>query len=96
VKVVSALITKALVAVDAQKTYGQSRNLLVATSAKILFGNLVAIAMTESNAAEGKNMGFQDFVCLLRDNVGKTVADCVKILSNGEDGHKILVNIMFQ
>ncbi|CAA2957787.1 Hypothetical predicted protein, partial [Olea europaea subsp. europaea] len=69
VKVVSALITKALVAIDAQKTYGQSRNLLVAQRVsvrertvppvpKYCFGNLVAIAMTESSAAEGKNMGF--------------------------------------
>ncbi|CAA2957789.1 pelargonidin 3-O-(6-caffeoylglucoside) 5-O-(6-O-malonylglucoside) 4 -malonyltransferase-like [Olea europaea subsp. europaea] len=56
------------------------------------FGNLVAIAMTECTAAEGKNMGFQDFVRLLGDNVGKTVADCAKILSNGEDGHKILMD----
>ncbi|CAA2956677.1 pelargonidin 3-O-(6-caffeoylglucoside) 5-O-(6-O-malonylglucoside) 4 -malonyltransferase-like [Olea europaea subsp. europaea] len=103
VQVVSALITKALAAVDAQTTYGHSRNLLVAQLVsvrertvppvpKYCFGNLVAIAMTESTAAEVKNMVFQDFVRLLGDNVGKSVADCAKILSNGEDGHKILVD----
>ncbi|XP_022878954.1 pelargonidin 3-O-(6-caffeoylglucoside) 5-O-(6-O-malonylglucoside) 4'''-malonyltransferase-like [Olea europaea var. sylvestris] len=103
VQVVSALITKALASVDAQKTYGHSRNLLFAQLVsvrertvppvpKYCFGNLVAIAMTESTAAEVKNMGFKDFVRLLDDNVSKTVADCAKILSNGEDGHKILVD----
>ncbi|CAI9767487.1 unnamed protein product [Fraxinus pennsylvanica] len=103
VQVVSALITKALLAVVALTTYGQSRNLLVAQLVsvrertvppvpKYCFGNLVAIAMTECSVDEGKNMGFQGLVRLLGDNVRKTVADCAKILSNGEDGYKILVD----
>ncbi|KAI3470284.1 hypothetical protein Pfo_026947 [Paulownia fortunei] len=102
VQVVSGLIIKAIAGVD-QARYGQSKALLVAQAVNIrertvpalskhCCGNLAALAITECTAGETKNMGFQDFVRVLGDDAKKTVNDCTRILSEGEDGRMFLID----
>ncbi|KAI3470289.1 hypothetical protein Pfo_026952 [Paulownia fortunei] len=105
VRVVCALISKALIGVDRAK-YGKSRACLIAQAVnmrertipplpKHSCGNLVIQSVTQYMAAtETKDKGFQDLVYLLGDAIDKTITDCGEILSLGEDGHNIIIHPM--
>ncbi|KAI3470293.1 hypothetical protein Pfo_026956 [Paulownia fortunei] len=101
VRVVCALISKALIGVD-QAKYGKSRSCLVVQAVnmrertipplpKHSCGNLAIPSITRCMAAtETKDIGIQELVYLLGDGIEKTIADCAEILSPGRDGHKII------
>ncbi|KAI3454766.1 hypothetical protein Pfo_011429 [Paulownia fortunei] len=101
VRVVCALISKALIGVD-QAKYGKSRSCLVVQAVnmrertipplpKHSCGNLAIPSITRCMATtETKDIGIQELVYLLGDGIEKTIADCAEILSPGRDGHKII------
>ncbi|KAH6795265.1 hypothetical protein C2S52_005742 [Perilla frutescens var. hirtella] len=98
--VISGLMISAIAGLERAR-HGQERDLLVVQAVnmrgrtvpplpKHSCGNLAALAITECSREEIKNMGFLDFVRVLRRDIGKTVGDCAKLLS--EEGHKSLID----
>ncbi|KAK3027444.1 hypothetical protein RJ639_041050 [Escallonia herrerae] len=99
-QLVNAILWKALIGVDRAK-HGRSRasfliqpvNLRGRTNPPLprqTFGNLWGLATTQVEAVD--NMAFQDFVDLLGGSIMKYVKDCGDILSNGEDGYKVVID----
>ncbi|KAK3034804.1 hypothetical protein RJ639_033709 [Escallonia herrerae] len=99
-QLVNAILWKALIGVDRAK-HGWSRasfliqpvNLRGKTNPPLpqhTFGNLWGLATTQVKT--GDYMAFQDFADLLGSSVRKYVKDCENVLSNGEDGHKIVID----
>ncbi|KAI3470279.1 hypothetical protein Pfo_026942 [Paulownia fortunei] len=103
VRVVCALISQALIAVDRAKNR-ESRACLIAQAVNIRertipplpkhsCGNLVAQAFTQSiYASEIKDIGFQELVDLLGDAIDKTIADIVEVFPGGDGGQRILID----
>ncbi|KAK6146340.1 hypothetical protein DH2020_020209 [Rehmannia glutinosa] len=83
VRLVSALISKALIGVDRLK-HGKLRSCFIAQ----------AVNMRERTFPPLPNfsIGNLDLVYLISDAINKTVNDCAKILSLGEDGHNIIID----
>ncbi|KAL3641588.1 hypothetical protein CASFOL_012403 [Castilleja foliolosa] len=99
VRVVSAVIAKALIRVELAKRgksrvcyIGQAVNMRSRTIPRLhehLNGNLVVEAVTKCmDANESKEKGLQELVYLLGDVIEKTIIDCEKLLSLDEDGRK--------
>ncbi|GFP85240.1 pelargonidin 3-o-(6-caffeoylglucoside) 5-o-(6-o-malonylglucoside) 4'''-malonyltransferase [Phtheirospermum japonicum] len=99
VRVVSAVIAKALIGVELAKNeksracfIGQGVNMRSRTIPplpKHLNGNLVVEAVAQCMAAnDTKEKGLQELVYLLGDVIEKTIDDCEKLLSLDEDGRK--------
>ncbi|KAK3027443.1 hypothetical protein RJ639_041049 [Escallonia herrerae] len=99
-QLVNAILWKALIGVDRAK-HGRSRasfliqpmNLRGKTNPPLpqhIFGNLWGLATTQVKT--GDHMAFQDFADLLGCSVRKYVKDCENVLSNGEDGYKIVID----
>ncbi|KAG8363039.1 hypothetical protein BUALT_BualtUnG0011100 [Buddleja alternifolia] len=103
VQVVSGIIMNVIAGIDVARYGQQSRALLVVQDvnirertvpvlSRLRCGNLAALAITERSVDETKNMEFQDFVSVLGEDARKTVDDCKRILSDGEDGQKFLID----
>ncbi|KAL2458685.1 Uncharacterized protein Adt_45837 [Abeliophyllum distichum] len=99
---VSSFLAEALLRADHAK-HGQTRPCLIMQEvniqertvlalSKYSCGNLVLLTTVSCSADESKSMDFERFVPLLGNNVKKAVLDCAKVLSNGEDGHRILID----
>ncbi|KAL3641587.1 hypothetical protein CASFOL_012402 [Castilleja foliolosa] len=99
VRVVSAVIAKALIRVELAKRgksrvcyIGQGVNMRSRTIPRLhehLNGNLVVEAVTQCmDANETKEKGLQELAYLLGDVIEKTINDCEKLLSLDEDGRK--------
>ncbi|KAL2529466.1 HXXXD-type acyl-transferase family protein [Forsythia ovata] len=102
VLMVSSFLAEALLRSDYAK-HGQTRPCLIMQEvnirertvpplSKYSCGNLVLLTTVSCSADESKSMDFERLVPLLGNNVKKAVSDCAKILSNGEDGHRILID----
>ncbi|XP_022846414.1 pelargonidin 3-O-(6-caffeoylglucoside) 5-O-(6-O-malonylglucoside) 4'''-malonyltransferase-like [Olea europaea var. sylvestris] len=103
VLVVSSFLSEALMRCDRVKL-GKSRACLIAQAvnirertvpplSKYSCGNLVSLGLLECRAEETESLDFEHLVPLLSNVTKKAVLDCSKILSNGKDGHKILVDV---
>ncbi|KAK6146662.1 hypothetical protein DH2020_020531 [Rehmannia glutinosa] len=98
VRLVSAVIAKALIGVDRAKQ-GKSRSCFIVQSVdmrgrtipplpKHSCGNLVLQSITETNNEDKNNIGLHELVRLIGDSIDKTITDCAKLLSIGEDERK--------
>ncbi|KAH6770447.1 hypothetical protein C2S52_015250 [Perilla frutescens var. hirtella] len=97
-RVVTALIAKALIGLDEVKQGGESRPCIVVQAVNIRgrttpplpkhsCGNMVILSPSRCmDAIETKDMGIQELVRLLGDAIDKSVADCGEIMSAGEEG----------
>ncbi|KAL3831055.1 hypothetical protein ACJIZ3_019857 [Penstemon smallii] len=100
VRIVCALIAKALIGVDKIKQGGKSRTCLIAQAVNIrprtnpqlpkhLCGNLAmqaVLCINEENKTDHEELEFQDLVRLLGEATHKTIKDCEEILfSKGGD-----------
>ncbi|GFP85238.1 pelargonidin 3-o-(6-caffeoylglucoside) 5-o-(6-o-malonylglucoside) 4'''-malonyltransferase [Phtheirospermum japonicum] len=96
VRLVTALISKALIGVEIAK-YGKSRACFIGQIVnmrgktipplpKHSYGNLIIQSITQCMAAnETKQIGLQELVNIIGDAIDKTVYDCAELLSVGQD-----------
>ncbi|KAL2505652.1 HXXXD-type acyl-transferase family protein [Abeliophyllum distichum] len=102
VLVVSSFLSEVLIRCD-RKKLGKTRACFISQAvnirertvpplSKYSCGNLVSLGIVEHSAEETKSLDFERLVPLLGSTARKAVSNCLKILSNGPDGHKILVN----
>ncbi|KAL2505733.1 HXXXD-type acyl-transferase family protein [Abeliophyllum distichum] len=103
VLVVSSFLSEALMRCDHTKL-GKPRDCIISQAvnirertvpplSKYSCGNLVSLGIVERSAEETKSLDFERLVPLLGNTARKAVSNCLKILSNGQDGHKILVDV---
>ncbi|KAL2506161.1 HXXXD-type acyl-transferase family protein [Abeliophyllum distichum] len=103
VLVVSSFLSVALMRCDHTKLHGKPRDFLISQAvnirertvpplSKYSCGNLVSLGMVECSSEETKSLDFERLVPLLGNAARKVVSDCAKILSNCQDGHKMLVD----
>ncbi|KAJ0935149.1 putative transferase [Helianthus annuus] len=55
-------------------------------------GNFFAIAPSRLRPGEGENITYRDFFMILRDSVSKTVQDCTKMLTQGNEEYEVVID----
>ncbi|KAK9077152.1 hypothetical protein SSX86_005488 [Deinandra increscens subsp. villosa] len=102
VQLVFALLWKALVHVD-QVNNGQSKASFLIQAVGLRdkvagelptnsCGNFLGMAPSRLRPGEGEKIPFRDFFKILRESVSKTVRDCTKMLTCGEEGYEALID----
>ncbi|GFP85227.1 pelargonidin 3-o-(6-caffeoylglucoside) 5-o-(6-o-malonylglucoside) 4'''-malonyltransferase [Phtheirospermum japonicum] len=107
VRLVTALIAKALIGVELAK-YGESRTCFVSQPVsmrertipplpKHSCGNLSVVSAVRCLAAnETKEIGLRQLVAIIGDAIDNTIKDIAQMLSLGEDGDKITLDAMMK
>ncbi|KAL8195198.1 hypothetical protein R6Q57_025601 [Mikania cordata] len=107
VQLVVALLWKAFVRVDHTNNGMSKASFLiqpVGLRDKVLLklptsscGNFMGLAPSRLMPGEGEKLTFRDFYKILRDSVSKTVGDCTKMMSHGEEGnYEVVINPYFE
>nr|GEX06966.1 pelargonidin 3-O-(6-caffeoylglucoside) 5-O-(6-O-malonylglucoside) 4'''-malonyltransferase-like [Tanacetum cinerariifolium] len=102
VQLVVALLWKAFVRMD-QANNGQSkasfliqpvglRDKVVPRLPENSFGNFWGLATSQLRPGEGDKINLIDFFKILHGSVKKTIRDCAKILTDGEEGYGVVIN----
>ncbi|GFP85228.1 pelargonidin 3-o-(6-caffeoylglucoside) 5-o-(6-o-malonylglucoside) 4'''-malonyltransferase [Phtheirospermum japonicum] len=107
VRVVSAVIAKALIGVELAK-YGKSRDCYIAQPVNMrgrtisplpehACGNLSAMSVAKCmDANETNEKGLDELVSMLGDAIDKTISDIAQVLPLGEDGHDVTLGTMLR